>query len=90
MKKSLIYSFCIAIVLTGCAEPSVVQATTEPYGFWYGLWHGLIAPISFIASLFNDEIAIYGANNIGGWYDFGFILGVSSAFGQSVRYSTHK
>jgi hypothetical protein len=67
----------LAFLLTGCAEPSVVQATTEPYGFWYGLWHGMIAPIAFVASLFSDTIAVYGANNSGAWYDFGFLLGAS-------------
>ena len=68
----------LALVLTGCAEPSVVQATTAPYGFWYGLWHGMIAPISFIASLFSDTIAVYGVNNNGAWYDLGFLLAVGA------------
>jgi hypothetical protein len=72
----------LALVLTGCAEPSVVQATTPPYGFWYGLWHGMIAPIAFIASLFSDTIAVYGVNNNGAWYDLGFLLAVG---GYTIR-----
>ncbi len=28
-----------------------------------GLWHGIIAPISFIVSLFNDSVAMYAVNN---------------------------
>ena len=50
-------------------------------GFWAGLWHGLICPITFIVSLFSSNVRIYEVNNRGRWYDFGFIIGVSSAFG---------
>jgi hypothetical protein len=78
MKQGVFFAVCITIALTGCAEPSVIEPTFEPYGFFYGLWHGLIAPIAFVASLFSDTIAIYGVNNSGGWYDFGFLLGISS------------
>ncbi|MDC0325530.1 hypothetical protein OAM01_02115 [bacterium] len=52
-------------------------------GFWAGLWHGLISPITFIVSLFNPRVRIYETNNRGLLYDFGFILGISAAFGGS-------
>lgn len=68
----------ILVVFSGCADVTVVEACTvgvEPYGFWNGLWHGMIAPISFFGSLFSNDIAMYGMNNNGGWYDFGFVLG---------------
>lgn len=51
------------------------QALTIP-GFWKGFWHGLIAPVAFIVSLFNDHIRVYAAPNAGRWYDFGFMLGI--------------
>jgi len=50
-------------------------------GFWAGLWHGLISPITFLVSLFTPNVRIYETNNRGRWYDFGFIIGVSGAFG---------
>ena len=53
----------------------------EPAGFWAGVWHGLIAPITFVVSLFNPDVRFYETNNNGGWYDFGFILGASSSLG---------
>lgn len=53
----------------------------QPAGFWVGFWHGLIAPITFVVSLFNPGVRFYETNNNGGWYDFGFILGVSSSLG---------
>jgi hypothetical protein len=54
-----------------------------PAGFWAGFWHGLIAPITFIISLFTPNVRIYETHNKGVLYDFGFILGVSASFGGS-------
>lgn len=53
----------------------------KPAGFWAGLWHGLISPITFIVSLFNPNVRIYEVHNRGRLYDFGFIIGISGAFG---------
>lgn len=50
-------------------------------GFWSGLWHGIIVPVTFVISLFNDQVSIYEVQNRGGWYDFGFVLGVITIFG---------
>ena len=82
MKKTILFSFVIIIILitiSGCANVEVIETcvTGKVYGFWNGLWHGIISPISFIGSLFNDEIAVYAVNNNGGWYDFGFILSIN-------------
>ena len=53
----------------------------KPAGFWPGLWHGIIVPITFLVSLFNPGVRMYETNNNGRWYDFGFFLGVAIAFG---------
>jgi hypothetical protein len=34
-----------------------------------------------VISLFTDTVSVYEVHNNGGWYDFGFILGVSAFFG---------
>jgi len=44
-------------------------------GFWKGLWHGLIAPITFIVSIFTKNVRFYEVHNSGFWYNFGFVLG---------------
>ena len=62
----------------------------EPAGFWAGFWHGAIAPITFVVSLFNPGVRIYETNNNGGWYDFGFILGASSSLGGSSTINVSK
>jgi hypothetical protein len=75
----------VALAVTSCADVSQVQeclpTEEHTYGFWGGLWHGIIAFFSFIGSLFYDDIAVYAVNNNGGWYDFGFILGVGALGG---------
>ena len=54
-------------------------------GFWPGLWHGFISPITFIVSLFNHDVNIYEVHNNGGWYNFGFVFGASLFFGGSAQ-----
>jgi len=50
-------------------------------GFWLGLWHGIISPITFIISLFSENVHLYEVHNNGGWYNFGFVLGAGILFG---------
>ncbi len=64
----------------GCAPgPNPAEKTVRPdgktAGFWMGLWHGLISPITFIVSLFSKNVRLYEVHNTGGWYNFGFVLG---------------
>lgn len=68
---------CFFIVSCAGIEPINECLTGKQYGFLYGLLHGFITPVSFVTSLFRDDVAIYAVNNTGGWYDFGFLLGSS-------------
>ncbi len=85
----LAYSLLVLFLVSGCAEVTPVGDCVEgvPYAFLGGLWHGFIAPFSFIISLFMDNVAMYAVNNTGGWYDFGFVLGAGILFGGSGKAS---
>lgn len=61
------------------------EPDSEPAGFWSGLWHGMIMPITFFVSLFNQDVGIYEIRNTGKGYDFGFLLGASIAFGGGQK-----
>ena len=76
--KKLFLGVLFTLMLVGCADSiSFSQAeSVEPVGFFYGLWHGLIIIFAWLGSLFCDDIAIYAIYNNGGWYDFGYVLGV--------------
>lgn len=77
-----------ASTLGACAagpNDAANAATQEVAGFWLGLWQGLISPITFLISLFNDNVNVYEVHNNGNWYNFGFMLGVSIIFSGSAR-----
>ena len=57
----------------------------KPAGFLGGLWHGMISPITFIVSLFTQDVRIYETNNNGRWYDFGFCIGAGIIFGNGTH-----
>lgn len=88
----VIIFIAVLLVFSACADVADVQAcvTDEPYGFLGGLWHGVIAPLSFFGSLFMDDVAMYAVNNNGGWYDFGFVLGAGILFGGGSRASKRR
>ncbi|RJP80151.1 MAG: hypothetical protein C4524_03655 [Candidatus Zixiibacteriota bacterium] len=75
-----IFVFALALLLAGCAAGPNPHAGTpgpegEVAGFWLGLWHGIIVPVTFVISLFNDNVNLYEVHNNGGWYNFGFVIG---------------
>lgn len=73
----LLTGLIILILFSSCANKEVVDACLEgpTYGFWGGLWHGIIAPFDLVAMLFRDDVTVYAQNNNGAWYAFGFIIG---------------
>ncbi len=76
----------VVIVLVGCAAgPGLTDSQPGAAGFWQGLWHGIIAPITFWVSLFNPGVSIYEVHNSGGWYDAGFLIGISAVFSGIAR-----
>ena len=76
----------VALVAVGCAAgPNAAAGPAPEAGFWLGLWHGIIVPVTFVISLFTDDVNIYEVVNNGNWYDFGFVLGLSVSFGGPAR-----
>ena len=75
----------LLLLLAACARqvPEAVEQARETPGFLWGLWHGFVFPFAWIGSLFDPDIAVYAVPNRGGWYDFGFFLGVTVLGGGS-------
>lgn len=64
-------------LLAACAAQQAADGVAaQAPGFWLGVWHGFIFPVAWVVSLFMDEVAVYAVPNNGGWYDFGFFVGV--------------
>ena len=84
MKKYLFVLISIVIIvgIAGCAGANPMRVDTpDVAGFWSGLWDGFIAWFSLVASLFGYEGNIYEVANNGGWYNFGFLLGIGAFAG---------
>ncbi len=79
--KSLLGIFFVLIFVFACCSPGPNSFEKTPdkegeiAGFFMGIWHGLIAPITFIISIFSNNVSFYEAHNNGNWYNFGFVLG---------------
>ena len=69
------------LLLSGCYPGSGGYSLESPAGFFWGLWHGLIALFTLIGSLFSDNVTIYEAYNTGFGYNLGFLIGVGSPIG---------
>ena len=75
--KRLALLAAAALALTACAATQAADAVApNAPGFLLGLWHGLIFPIAWIVSLVAPSVAVYAVPNDGGWYDFGYFLGI--------------
>ncbi len=82
MKRAFIAAAVLAAILlaAACAAgPNPLEKTEDAKGktagFFMGLWHGLISPVTFIISVFSKSVRFYEVHNNGTWYNFGFVLG---------------
>ena len=89
IQKSVCLLLTIALITAaGCMPGDGEYTEDQPAGFFWGVWHGLIAPISLIWGLFNSEIRLYEPLNTGWAYDLGFylaVIGGFSSFSSSSR-----
>jgi hypothetical protein len=92
MKASVVVAFVLlaCLALSACApgmneERGKAGTQGVVSGFWRGLWHGIISPVTLIISLFNSKVQMYEVHNNGGWYNFGFLLGMIVIFGGGAR-----
>ncbi len=78
----LVAAGILLMMLSGCLPGNArYGAMGTPAGFFSGIWHGWLAPLSLILGFFNDNIHIYESHNTGWWYDLGYYMAVISGFG---------
>lgn len=92
LRKYLPLIVLLVLVLAACAAGpnaavDVPDADGNTAGFFMGFWHGLISPITFVVSLFTDEVTVYEVHNTGNWYDLGFIVAILGFVGGGARAS---
>lgn len=85
--KHLSLMLALLLALTGCAHHYSPETFADPYGFFSGIWHGLIFTITVFVNLlswllsligisFLDGIQIIGRPNTGFGYYIGFAAGL--------------
>lgn len=79
--KKIIVLIILLLLLTGCMANVTPAFESNPAGFFIGIWHGWLAPLSLILQIFNPEHSIYEINNSGIWYEIGFYMAIISGFG---------
>ena len=83
----LLFLISFLLLLTSCTAGDPQFTQENPAGFWYGIWHGVIAVITLVIHVFNENVAVYEIHNTGGWYDFGFLIGIITVWGGSSHVS---
>lgn len=85
------------LLLSGCARHYTLDAISEPYGFFSGIWHGVVFPCALLANLVSwlfalfdvhllSSIEIIGRPNTGVFFYYvGFFLGMSTYGSGAVR-----
>ena len=76
----------LTLALSGCAAHYTVESIQYPYGFFSGLWHGMIASLTIMVNIiswllsffgvdFFRDVQIIGRPNTGFFYYVGFGMG---------------
>jgi hypothetical protein len=94
MRFAILLILAIVVVFAGVTGifPEANHATeaawcVDPSGFWSGLAHGFLLFWTALASIWFDN-GVYETCNAGGWYDFGYLLGVMFWFGGASSSSS--
>jgi hypothetical protein len=69
-------AFGLMMGMLGACASRAMGAPGDP-ALVRGLVDGILAPLSFLVSLFTDDIRMYAFPNVGRWYDFGFLIGLA-------------
>ena len=81
-RTALLGALLCVLFLASCTATQVdIAGGPNAPDFLFGLWHGFIAPIAFIVSVFNENVRVYAFPNSGIGYDFGFMIGISGFSG---------
>jgi hypothetical protein len=83
---TMLFAVLLMLALAGCGNPNNVAHVQAHHieGFWSGLWDGMTAIFAFFLNLVGlGHYNIYEVHNNGGWYNFGFLLGIGAlSFGS--------
>ena len=96
MTRKILIAATLLFLLTGCASHYTSDAQADPFGFFSGIWHGIVFPYALLTNLlswllslvginFLSSIEIVGRPNTGLFYYLGFFLGLGAYGGGAAR-----
>jgi hypothetical protein len=77
----LVLLLSTSALFVGCTPGGGRFDANSPAGFFWGIWHGWIAPVSLLIGLFDNTTRIYESNNTGWFYDLGYYVAIIGGFG---------
>lgn len=88
-------AICLMLAVSGCAQHYTGVTADDPYGFFSGIWHGVIAPLTILVNIlswflslfdisFLQSIQIIGRPNTGFFYWVGFVMGFGAHAGKAA------
>ncbi|UCF71522.1 MAG: hypothetical protein JSW49_04420 [candidate division WOR-3 bacterium] len=86
-KRFIVFGLILifTLVALNCAPGNERWVEDHKAGFWAGIWHGIIIIITFIVSLFTNDVGVYEFNNSGWPYNLGFLIGLCFSVGAPWR-----
>lgn len=81
IRRHAAFLVLLPLLLTACLPGDGTATPEQPAGFFWGVWHGWVAPISLILGWFDKTTRVYEVVNKGWIYDLGFYMAVISGFG---------
>jgi hypothetical protein len=93
--KQVLLLLLVLVLSSGCAHHYTPENFTDPYGFFSGIWHGMVFPYSLFANIvswalsilgvdFLSSVQIIGRPNTGLFYYVGFFFGLSAYGGAAT------
>ena len=73
--------FLFIVIASSCAP---AHRTSDEYGFFSGIIHGLVFVFALIGKLFGFDVGLYAEHNSGFFYWLGFIIGLGGLGGGGV------
>lgn len=83
-KQTLLISVLIIFLLTILSSCAPKGNTSQEYGFFSGIIHGIVLVFALIGKLFGADVGIYAENNTGFFYWLGFIIGIGGLGGGAA------
>lgn len=79
--KGILIACGAIFLLTSLSSCAPKGHTSDEYGFFSGIIHGIVIIFALIGKLFGADVGIYAENNSGFFYWLGFIIGIGGIGG---------